>query len=116
MIKFFRKIRQGLLREGKTAQYAKYALGEIVLVVVGILIALNINNWNEATHDRNREIKYLNSLRADLTHDLINLERISNTAHRKTVFAVKIMALEPPKNQRELFILDSMLLRVSKSD
>ena len=47
MIKFFRKIRQNLLSEGKTSKYLKYAIGEIVLVVVGILIALQINNWNE---------------------------------------------------------------------
>ena len=47
MIKFFRKIRQRLLTEGKVTRYLLYALGEIVLVVVGILIALQINNWNE---------------------------------------------------------------------
>ena len=47
MIKFFRKIRQNLLSEGKTGKYFKYAIGEIVLVVIGILIALTINNWNE---------------------------------------------------------------------
>ncbi len=46
MIKFFRKIRQNLLSEGKTGKYFKYAIGEIVLVVIGILIALQINNWN----------------------------------------------------------------------
>ena len=47
MKKFFRKIRQNLLSEGKTGKYLKYAIGEIVLVVIGILIALSINNWNE---------------------------------------------------------------------
>ena len=47
MIKFFRKIRQNLLSEGKTLKYFKYAIGEIVLVVIGILIALQINNWNQ---------------------------------------------------------------------
>jgi len=47
MIKFFRKIRQNLLRENKTRKYYKYAIGEITLVVIGILIALQINNWNE---------------------------------------------------------------------
>ena len=47
MIKFFRKIRQNLISEGKTVKYLKYAIGEIVLVVIGILIALQINNWNE---------------------------------------------------------------------
>jgi len=47
MLKFFRKIRQDFLSEGKTGKYIKYAIGEIVLVVIGILIALQINTWNE---------------------------------------------------------------------
>ncbi|WCO02219.1 hypothetical protein [Psychroserpens ponticola] len=47
MIKFFRGIRQQLLSEGKTPKYFKYAVGEIILVVIGILIALQINNWNQ---------------------------------------------------------------------
>jgi hypothetical protein len=47
MIKFFRKIRQNLLIENKTSKYFKYAIGEIILVVIGILVALQINNWNE---------------------------------------------------------------------
>ncbi len=46
MIKFFRRIRQNLLMENKTGKYFKYAIGEIVLVVIGILIALQINTWN----------------------------------------------------------------------
>ena len=47
MIKFFRKIRYDLMNQSKTAKYFKYALGEIILVVIGILIALQINNWNQ---------------------------------------------------------------------
>ena len=46
MIKFFRHIRKSLLMENKTSKYIKYAIGEIVLVVIGILIALQVNNWN----------------------------------------------------------------------
>ena len=47
MIKFFRKIRCDLIEKNKTRKYLKYAIGEIVLVVIGILISLQINNWNE---------------------------------------------------------------------
>ena len=47
MIKLFRNFRQSLLNEGKTTKYLKYALGEIVLVMVGILFAMQVNNWNE---------------------------------------------------------------------
>ena len=73
MIKFFRKIRQNLLIEGKTGQYFKYAIGEIVLVVIGILIALQINHWNEAQKNKKTEIDYLRSLLSDLKND-INLQ------------------------------------------
>jgi len=66
MIKFFRKIRQNLLSEGKTGKYFKYAIGEIVLVVIGILIALSINNWNEKRKIRDSEIIYLNNIKRDL--------------------------------------------------
>ena len=69
MIKFFRKIRQNLLSEGKTGKYFKYAIGEIVLVVIGILVALGINNWNENRKDRNLERNYIQELKTDLRKD-----------------------------------------------
>lgn len=59
MIKFFRNIRKKLIKEGKAANYLKYAIGEIVLVVIGILIALQINNWNE---ERKLKIEEQNTL------------------------------------------------------
>ena len=62
MIKFFRKIRQDLLSTGKTGKYFKYAIGEIVLVVIGILIALSINNWNQTLKNRKAEKHILESL------------------------------------------------------
>jgi hypothetical protein len=55
MIKFFRKIRQRLLTENKFSKYLIYAIGEIILVVIGILIALSINNWNDYRKERNEE-------------------------------------------------------------
>ncbi len=66
MIKFFRKIRQQLLSEGKTGQYLKYAIGEIVLVVIGILIALQINNWNQGRLDEKRSLEYHQRLLEDM--------------------------------------------------
>jgi len=62
MIKFFRKIRYNLMETGKTGKYFKYAIGEIVLVVIGILIALSINNWNQNRIDKKREITLLEQL------------------------------------------------------
>ena len=52
MIQFFRRIRQNLLSEGKTGKYLTYALGEIILVVIGILIALQINTWNDTVFSK----------------------------------------------------------------
>lgn len=62
MIKFFRKIRQKLLSENKFSKYLIYAIGEIILVVIGILIALQINTWNENRKSEVKEIYYLQSL------------------------------------------------------
>ncbi|MCF8259868.1 MAG: hypothetical protein K9J12_03785 [Melioribacteraceae bacterium] len=70
MIKFFRKIRQDLLSKGKTGKYLKYAIGEIILVVIGILIALGINNLNARKNDRNKEVVYLNRLTTNLNSDI----------------------------------------------
>lgn len=74
MIKFFRKIRQQLLTENKFSKYLLYAIGEIILVVIGILIALQINNANDSRIEKAREIKYLNNIKIDLYKDIENLE------------------------------------------
>ncbi len=59
MIKFFRHIRKRLLTENKLSKYLLYAIGEIVLVVIGILIALQINNWNTSKiESKNKEIDF----------------------------------------------------------
>ena len=76
MIKFFRKIRQRLLTENKFSKYLLYAIGEIVLVVVGILIALSINNWNESSKISVTEIKSYSNLLRSLKKDSLELVRI----------------------------------------
>ena len=70
MIKFFRKIRQKLLSENKFSKYLIYAIGEIILVVVGILIALQINNWNEGKKNKQRETIILNEILNSINNDL----------------------------------------------
>ena len=69
MIKVFRKIRQNLLSQGKTGKYLKYAIGEIVLVVLGILIALSINNWNQSRKQNIAEKEFLEGIKTDLKKD-----------------------------------------------
>ena len=76
MIKFFRKIRKTLLDEGKTSKYFKYAIGEIVLVVIGILIALQINNWNERKKEHVKEKAFLNEINLDFKSNKIQLDSI----------------------------------------
>jgi hypothetical protein len=66
MIKFFRKIRQKLVAENRFSKYLIYAIGEIVLVVIGILIALSINNWNEDRKNRIAEADYYCRILEDL--------------------------------------------------
>ena len=87
MIKLFRNIRQNLLSEGKTSKYLKYAVGEIVLVVIGILIALQINNWNS---ERQAKIETeairqsnLQEIYHDLQKDVIVLDTIINQLERQ---------------------------------
>ncbi len=75
MIKFFRRIRQNLLSDNKFSKYLLYAIGEIVLVVIGILIALQINNNNELNKQRTKEVQFLKNLKSDLIFEESELER-----------------------------------------
>ena len=74
MLRIFRAVRRGLIRDGGTQRYLRYAIGEIVLVVIGILIALQINNWNEDRLDRKKEREFLDSMLADLREDLLTID------------------------------------------
>jgi len=76
MIKFFRQIRQNLLSQGKTGKYIKYAIGEIVLVVIGILIALQINNWNEYQKERVLEYSLLENISKNIVDDINQYEQV----------------------------------------
>jgi len=74
MISFFRKIRQRLLQENRASRYLVYAIGEIALVMVGILLALQVNNWNEDRKIRIAEQRILQNLRTELILNIKNLE------------------------------------------
>ena len=82
MINFFRKIRQKLFSENKFSKYLIYAIGEIILVVIGILIALSINTWNQNRLNSNKEYYYLSQLKVELKNQNqeVNkrLERVSS--------------------------------------
>ena len=71
MIKFFRKIRQKMLTKNKFSKYLIYAIGEIVLVVIGILIALQVNQWNEVRKNKTSLYSYTTTLIEDLKRDTV---------------------------------------------
>lgn len=87
MIQFFRHIRQTLLAENKFSKYLLYAVGEIVLVVIGILIALQINNWNESRKSDGLRKTYEKSLIEELRADLGQLASLNSmfSAREKTI-------------------------------
>jgi len=78
MIKFFRHIRKDLMEQNKTGKYFKYAIGEIVLVVIGILIALSINNCNEEKKIKEKERHALIEILSDLDLNISSLNGILN--------------------------------------
>ena len=80
MIRFFRKIRQRLLTENKFSKYLFYAIGEIILVVIGILIALQINTWNDRRIQNDRVKSYAQKLIIDLAQDIKNVNEIKYQA------------------------------------
>jgi len=73
MTRIFRNIRQKLAAENKVMAYLRYAIGEILLVVIGILIALQVNNWNERRKDRKEEQVLLQNLKEEFTKNLDQL-------------------------------------------
>ena len=84
MFKFFRNIRQSLLMKDKITKYYKYAFGEIILVVIGILIALSINNWNEARKNRIEQLILINNIIEDLRLDSIHINKsLSEVGNQK---------------------------------
>jgi len=73
MIKFFQKIRKKLVIEDKTSKYFKYAIGEIILVVIGILIALSINTWNEKRKQKDTLLGIYQIIKEDITTDIVEI-------------------------------------------
>ncbi|WP_224490906.1 DUF6090 family protein [Robertkochia flava] len=93
MIAFLRKTRRQFLAKQKMSGYLKYAIGEIILVVAGILIALQINTWNEHRKERILEQKMLRELRSDFRYNQVELKRNIEKATRlvKTGDSLKVL-------------------------
>lgn len=90
MLKFFRRIRQKFLEQGSTKKYVIYALGEVLLIVVGILLALQISSWSEQSKKRKEEISLLSQLQDALELEIADLEFNINSI-RETINSISII-------------------------
>ncbi len=106
MIRFFRSLRKQLLTENRTGKYIKYAVGEIVLVVIGILIALQINTWSNEHDDLKLERTYLEALHFEITEDLQFYSNVADSLKKQRASAQHVLQfLENPAAK----ITDSLL-------
>tara|TARA_R110001632_G_scaffold227288_1_gene361714 strand:- start:556 stop:1584 length:1029 start_codon:yes stop_codon:yes gene_type:complete len=96
MIKFFRKIRQNLLTENKFSKYMIYAIGEILLVVIGILIALNINNNNELKKNEQSITSSLKEIQSNLLDDIIESQNVLETYLERDSIQKRIFDFKNP--------------------
>ncbi len=95
MLKIFRNIRRNYLFKGKNSSYLKYAIGEIFLVVVGILIALQINNWNETRKKTISEHQILKTIKRSLVNDTLMFQGAAKNAQSSNE-AIKYLLTKPP--------------------
>jgi len=96
------------MEQNKTGKYFKYAIGEIVLVVIGILIALSINNWNENRIKSNKETTILVNIHKEFKENKIQLEEKVKMHIREHKSCAKIISLFPITSKPEPVVLDSL--------
>jgi hypothetical protein len=99
MIKFFRKIRYDLMEKNKAGKYLKYAIGEIILVVIGIIIALQINNWNENRKDSIQEKVVLRSLLENLNLAKNQSELLISEEETLKKRIIRVLGIESVENK-----------------
>ncbi|PQB05571.1 DUF6090 family protein [Aureitalea marina] len=107
MIHFFRRIRRKLLNQERVGKYLIYAVGEILLVVIGILIALQVNNWNQERISRDKEKVYLKEIRASLEKDLADQNRVFDFNGKKIALILQIiseMGKDKSKTEHMLYL------------
>jgi Family of unknown function (DUF6090) len=122
MIKFFRKIRKNKIKENRTSKYLLYAIGEIVLVVIGILIALQINNWNENKKNLKQANSYLSTIKLNLEDDIKQAENLLSISQTNieyaNIFLDQFKTLKPVDENIQMYIVSLMLeynIEVNKS-
>jgi hypothetical protein len=116
MLTFFRNIRRGLLGSGETLKYLKYALGEILLVVIGILLALQLNNWNAEQADRRQSREFVERLLVEVESNLRSTSREMTAKDGQLGALARILQMigDPP-GTGESRALDSLIYLVLTS-
>jgi hypothetical protein len=112
MIKFFRKIRQGLLTENKFSKYLIYAIGEIILVVIGILIALSINTWNDQKKNTESEHRYYCRILEDFELDKQLIVELSEKANNRIVTSKEILLELDSGTKDKHYLLNKFLVAI----
>ncbi len=109
MIKFFRKIRQKLLSENRFSKYILYAIGEIVLVVIGILIALQVNNWNTKRNEQNEIRNYFVKMRKEISEIEIYFKSIDTSLDSQYNTHKLNLSYLKSKNRDSLYLLKNTI-------
>ncbi len=109
MIKFFRKTRQKLLSENKFSKYRIYAIGEIVLVVIGILLALSINNWNSKRIQNNNINNYYERIIIELNQEIISAKSQQKQNIQLANYNKRALRILNSKNLDSLDVLKGLL-------
>ena len=116
MLTVLRKIRKTLINSGSTRRYALYAIGEIALVVIGILIAVQINNWNTERIERKEEQLYLKRMVQDLEQDLINMKGCLTNHENRLVFGAEILQIMKEPHYSKVVEWEGYVEAVEKFD
>jgi hypothetical protein len=116
MIKLFRNIRKNLLKEGKTSKYFKYAIGEIVLVVIGIIIALQINTWNGNRKDSIEEKALLESLYENLIFAKKQSEELITEEEQLKELLIQLLGVDFKKPKKDSILITNHIFKIAVWD
>jgi hypothetical protein len=115
MIRFFRTIRQRLIEEGQLKKYLIYAIGEVLLIVVGIFIALQLNNWNDYRKQRQSEKEYYCKLLEDLNQDSLNIIRLIQETEGRLTSSNRMLHFLQQSSPKQEDVVREMLGAISKT-
>lgn len=116
MIKFFRIIRQNLLSQNKFSKYLLYAFGEIILVMIGILLAIQANQWNQERVQEKLEVKLLKEIQKGIQSDRNDVSNnLDGNLGHKAIYRNQGKCIQWLKDDEQEIQIDSLTVYFSKS-